>query len=63
MLTLHLDARELNLGFEQSLRLANAAAHDLLGEAMLLSYYDRDRNLESPAGVSLMLITFCRLCG
>ena len=56
MLTLHLDARELNLGFEQGLRLANAAAHDLL-------YYDYDRNLKSPAGVSLMLMTFCRLCG
>ena len=26
-------------------------AEHLLGEAMLLSFYDRDRNLESPAGV------------
>lgn len=52
MKTLHLDAGELDLTFEQSLKLANAAAGHLLGEAMLLSFYDRDRNLESPAGVS-----------
>lgn len=52
MLTLHLDASELDLSFEQSLKLANAVAQHLLGEAMLLSFWDRDRNLESPAGVS-----------
>lgn len=52
MLTLHLDASELALSFEQSLKLANAIANHLLGEAMLLSFFDRDRNLESPAGVS-----------
>lgn len=52
MKTLHLDASELDLTFEQGLRLANAIAAQLLGEAMLLSFYDRDRNLESPAGVS-----------
>jgi hypothetical protein len=52
MKTLHLDASELELTFEQCLKLANAAANHLLGEAMLLSFWDRDRNLESPAGVS-----------
>lgn len=52
MKTLHLDASELDLNFEQGIRLANAIAAQLLGEAMLLSFYDRDRNLESPAGVS-----------
>lgn len=52
MRTLHLDASELDLSFEQSLKLANAVAQHLLGEAMLLSFWDRDRNLESPAGVS-----------
>ncbi len=52
MKTLHLNASELGLSFEQSLELANALAKHLLGEAMLLSFYDRDRNLESPAGVS-----------
>lgn len=52
MKTLHIDASELTLDFERSLKLANTAARHLLGEAMLLSFWDRDRNLESPAGVS-----------
>lgn len=52
MQTLHLDATELGLDFDASLKLANAIAEHLLGSAMLLSFYDRDRNLESPAGVS-----------
>lgn len=52
MKTLHLDADELGLGFDACLKLAEAAAEHLLGEAMLLSFYDRERNLESPHGVS-----------
>ena len=52
MQTLHIDATELALDFDASLKLANAIAEQQLGEAMLLSFYDRDRNLESPAGVS-----------
>lgn len=52
MKTLHLDAAELGLDFNACLKLAEAAASHLLGEAMLLSFYDRDRNLESPNGVS-----------
>jgi len=52
MKTLHLNADELGLGFDQCLRLAEACAQHLLGEHMLLSFYDRDRNLESPHGVS-----------
>ena len=52
MQTLHIDATELGLGFDASLKLANTIAEQQLGEAMLLSFYDRDRNLESPAGVS-----------
>jgi hypothetical protein len=40
------------LDFEQRLRLANGMAQALLGEAMLLSWYDRDRDMESPRGVS-----------
>ena len=52
MQTLHLDATELGLDFDASLKLANAIAEHVLGEAMLLSFFDRDRNLESPAGVS-----------
>ena len=52
MQTLHLDAAELGLDFDASLKLANLIAEHVLGEAMLLSFYDRERNLESPAGVS-----------
>ncbi len=52
MKTLHLDAAELGLDFNACLRLAEAAATHLLGESMLLSFYDRDRNIESPNGVS-----------
>ena len=52
MKTLHLDADELGLDFNACLKLANVAAEQVLGDAMLLSFYDRDRNLESPAGVS-----------
>lgn len=52
MQTLHLDATELDLDFEARLKLANVIARHLLGEAMLLSFWDRDRGLESPAGVS-----------
>ena len=52
MKTLHLDATELGLDFNACLKLAEANAEHILGEAMLLSFYDRDRNLESPNGVS-----------
>jgi hypothetical protein len=52
MKTLHMDAGELGLSFGQCKRLADAAAERLLGGAMLLSFYDRDRDLESPGGVS-----------
>lgn len=52
MKTLHIDAPELALDFNACLKLAEANAEHLLGEAMLLSFYDRDRNLESPNGVS-----------
>lgn len=55
MKTLHLNADELDLSFDQCLKLANAAADHLLdkrGGAMLLSFWDDDRGLESPHGVS-----------
>jgi len=35
-----------------ALRLANAEAERLLGEFMLLSWYDRDRDFEAPQHVS-----------
>ena len=55
MQTLHVDADALGLDFAQSLKLANAAAEHLLaarGGAMLLSFWDEERGLESPQGVS-----------
>jgi hypothetical protein len=51
--TLRLYSSELGLGFDAALRLATAIARQQLGdETMLLSWYDRERDLESPAGVS-----------
>lgn len=53
MKTLYLDTRELGLDFNAALKLASAIAQQQLGEdTMLLSWYDRERDLESPAGVS-----------
>ena len=53
MKTLHLDTAELGLDFNAALKLATAIARQQLGDdAMLLSWYDRERDLESPAGVS-----------
>jgi len=53
MKTLRLDTAELDLDFNASLRLATAIAQQQLGEdTMLLSWYDRERDLESPTGVS-----------
>lgn len=53
MNTLRLDTAELGLDFDAALKLANGIARLQLGEdTMLLSWYDRERDLESPAGVS-----------
>lgn len=53
MKTLHLDTAELGLDFNAALKLATAIAWQQLGDdTMLLSWYDRERDLESPAGVS-----------
>jgi hypothetical protein len=53
MKTLRLDAGELGLDFDAALDLATAIAARLLGDdTMLLSWYDRVRDLESPGGVS-----------
>jgi hypothetical protein len=38
--------------FDAALRRASAVAEELIGENMLLSWYDRERDLESPAHVS-----------
>jgi hypothetical protein len=51
--TLHLDTTELDLDFNAALKLASVIAQQQLGDdTMLLSWYDRERDLESPAGVS-----------
>ena len=53
MKTLRLDTAELGLDFNAALKLATAVAQQQLGDdTMLLSWYDRERDLESPAGVS-----------
>lgn len=53
MKTLRLDSAELGLDFNAALKLATAIAQQQLDdETMLLSWYDRERDLESPAGVS-----------
>lgn len=53
MKTLHLDSNEPELDFNAALKLAGAIAHQQLNDdTMLLSWYDRERDLESPAGVS-----------
>jgi len=51
--TLRLDTAELGIDFDAALKLATAIARQQLGdETMLLSWYDHERDLESPAGVS-----------
>lgn len=53
MKTLRLDTAELDLDFYAALKLATAIAQQQFGDdTMLLSWYDRERDLESPAGVS-----------
>lgn len=53
MKTVYVDAEALELDFNAALALAEDMARHLLGEdTMLLSWYDRERDYESPAGVS-----------
>lgn len=53
MKTLRVDSSELDLDFNAALKLATAIAQQQLDdETMLLSWFDRERDLESPAGVS-----------
>ncbi len=40
------------LYFDAAMKRASAIADELLGENMLLSWYDRERDLESPAVAS-----------
>lgn len=53
MKILRLDTVELKVDFNAALQLATSIARHRLGEeTMLLSWYDRERDVESPAGVS-----------
>jgi hypothetical protein len=53
MKTLRLDSTELDLDFNAALKLATALARQQLDDdTMLVSWFDRERDLESPAGVS-----------
>lgn len=38
--------------YRDAIDLANRVAHDLLGDVMMLSWYDRDRDFESPQHAS-----------
>jgi len=40
------------LAFEAAMKLAQTIADNQLGDNMLLSWYDRERDLESPRGAS-----------
>lgn len=40
------------LNFDAAIKRASAVADELLGDNMLLSWYDRERDMESPAHVS-----------
>ena len=52
MKTLHIASPEIALGFDTAIKLATTVADTLIGENMLLSWHDRERDLESPRGVS-----------
>ena len=52
MKTLHFSSTEIDFDFNAAMKLATAVATDMIGENMLLSWYDRDRDLESPRGAS-----------
>jgi Domain of unknown function (DUF5619) len=43
---------ETTFDFDAALKRASAVADELIGENMLLSWYDRERDLESPAHAS-----------
>jgi hypothetical protein len=52
MKTHHFASPEISLDFDAALKRASAVADELLGENILLSWYDRERDLESPAHAS-----------
>lgn len=52
MKSLFLDCHELAIGFDDARRLADRVAEVLLPDPLLLSWYDRDRDLEAPGHVN-----------
>jgi hypothetical protein len=48
----HIASNGNAIAFDAALRRATIAADELIGENMLLSWYDRERDLESPAHAS-----------
>jgi hypothetical protein len=52
MKTAALDCRELDLPFDAAKRLADAVAEALVDGPLLLSWYDRERDLEAPGHVN-----------
>lgn len=52
MKTHHISSAGTALDFNAALRRATVIADELIGENMLLSWYDRERDLESPAHAS-----------
>lgn len=49
---INLQPAEAVLDYRTGMRIANAEAQRLIGEYMLLSWHDRDRNFESPQHAS-----------
>ncbi len=52
MKTYRIDSSGAALHFDAARKRASALADELIGENMLLSWYDRERDLESPAHAS-----------
>ena len=63
-----MDTLKLNWGgepltFERTKALADAIAEEMLGGAVNLSFWDRDRNLEAPGHVSECKSEICNIPG
>ena len=52
MIQLKINADEWAISFDQGKAMADQVANILLSEPMILSWYDRDRDLEAPSHVS-----------
>ncbi len=48
----HITSSPTSLDFDAAIKHASAIADEMLGDNMLLSWYDRERDIESPAHVS-----------